>query len=243
MRTASEIFSAASTLLLDDGYVHWSLPELCQWLNFGLDAITLQKPSASAVTETLRMARGVRQNVPDGFTALLRPVRNIRTDNTDRLPRRRITVVSSEALSTVKPDWDDEISVRFEDQVKHVLFDEANPKTFYVYPGNDGTGAIEAVLAKIPDKIRPDGDFTRLESYEIPIPLDETYHDALIDYVMYRAYSKDAQFAGSAQRAVLHYQQFANALGIKVRVEANTSPNIKPGVPFAASGVDQTGGP
>lgn len=239
MRTAQDILQAASTLLLDEGYVHWTLPELCTWLNFGLDAITLQKPSASAVTVNVPLSRGTLQTIPAGNVCILRPVRNVDGPSSDRMPRKRITVVDEPSLSAMNPAWDDERTCRYQQQVKHVLFDEAAPKSFYVYPGNDGTGLVEMVLSAIPAKVKPTGHEDDLASYDTQLPLDETYHDALVDYVMYRAYSKDAQFAGTAQRASLHYQQFANSLGIKVVVEARTSPNAKSRVAPAAGGVDQ----
>lgn len=239
MRTAQDILEAASGLLLDEGFVHWTLPELCRWLNFGLDAITLQKPSASAVTVDVPLVRGTLQALPEGYASILRPVRNARSEASDRMPRKRLTVVDEASLSAMNPAWDDEITCRYQQQAKHVLFDESSPKTFYVYPGNDGTGAVEMVLSAIPDKISPSGFPDDIASYDVPLPLDDTYHDALLDYVMYRAYSKDSQFAGSAQRAALHYQQFANSLGIKVRVEVNTSPNARARVAPAASGVVQ----
>ena len=241
MRTAQDILEAASGLLLDEGFVHWTLPELCRWLNFGLDAITLQKPSASAVTTGVPLVRGTLQTLPDGYASILRPVRNIAGPKADRMPRKRLTVVDEPSLSAMNPAWDDEITCRYQQQAKHVLFDEASPKTFYVYPGNDGTGVVEMVLSAIPAKVTPSGIEDDIASYDMPIALDETYHDALVDYVMYRAYSKDAQFAGAQNRAALHYQQFANSLGIKVSAEANTSPNAKSRVAPAASGVVQGG--
>lgn len=241
MRTAQDILTNASLLLTDEGFVHWTLPDLCTWLNYGLDAITLQKPSASAQTVNVELVRGTLQTLPDGYVSILRPIRNMRGQNADREPRRRLTVVSEQSLTGFNPSWDDEYSVPYRQQAKHFIFDEANPKAFYVYPGNDGTGVIEMVLSAIPTKITATGDVNKAESYATPIPLDETYHDALLDYVLYRAWAKDGQYAGSAQRAVLHYQQFASALGIKVSVEANTSPNTRTGVPQAASGITQQG--
>lgn len=241
MRTAQDILTSASDILLDAGFVHWTLPELVRWLNLGLDAITLQKPSASATTVEVPLVRGTKQTLPDGYVSILRPIRNVRGANADREPRKRITVVSEQSLSQYNPGWDDEFSVPYRQQAKHFIFDEANPKSYYVYPGNDGTGVLEMVLSAIPDKIAPTGDANKLESYATPLPLDETYHDAVLDYTLYRAWSKDAQFAGAAQRAALHYQQFANSLGIKVTVEANTSPNTRTGVAQAASGIQQQG--
>ena len=41
---------------------------------------------------------------------------------------------------------------------------------------------------------------------------------------MYRSYQKDSEFAGNAQRAMMHYQSFANALGVKTQADGATTP-------------------
>lgn len=244
MFTARDVFEKAGILLNDTGNLstrRWPLAELCGWLNDGLKAIVIQKPSASAVNVSLPLVRGTLQTIPDGYVSILRPVRNVRAERSDRQPRKTISVVSDEQLSNLNPAWHDEYSVRYMQQVKHFVFDEANPRAFYVYPGNDGTGAIEAVLCAEPKLIQPkDGvNPTDLAAYEVEVPIEDIYSGVLLDYVLYRARSKDAQESGNATRAALHYQQFANALGIKINVEANTSPNAKSGVPHGAAGVMQ----
>lgn len=247
MFTARDVFEKVGILLNDTGQFtsvrRWPLPELCGWLNDGIGAIVLQKPSATAKSVTLPLVRGTLQSIPDGYISILRPVRNMKSPSSDRQPRRTISVVAEEQLSSLNPTWHDEYSVRYSQQVKHFIFDEANPRAFYVYPGNDGAGAVELVLCAALIKIEPI-DPTKadeLASYDVNIPLEDIYSGVLLDYVIYRARSKDAQESGSATRAALHYQQFANALGIKINVEANTSPNVKSGVPYAAAGVVQTG--
>lgn len=244
MFTARDIFDKAGILLNDTGEYgarRWPLPELCGWLNDGLKAIVIQKPNASAKTVTLSLVEGTLQSIPAGYVSILRPVRNIRAEQSDRQPRRTISVVAEEQLNQLNPAWHDEYSVRYAQQVKHFIFDEVNPYVFYVYPGNDGTGAIEAVLCAEPATVSAiDGiDVNDLDAYNTAVQMEDIYSGILLDYVMYRAKSKDMQDAGSATRAALHYQQFANALGIKINVEANTSPNVKTGVPYGAAGVVQ----
>lgn len=245
MYTARELFEKAGILLNDTGQFtttrRWPLSELCGWLNDGLGAIVNQKPSATAKTVTLPLVKGTLQSIPDGYISVLRPVRNMRTVSSDRKPRRNITVVPDDQLSALNSTWHDEYSVRYTQQAKHLIFDEANPRAYYVYPGNDGTGSIELVLCAAPVKLAPSDPSKPedLASYEFPLPLDDIYFGVLLDYVLYRARSKDTQDAGSTTRAALHYQQFANGLGIRINVEANTSPNVKSGVPHSAGGVVQ----
>lgn len=241
MKTAKELFDRAGVLLLDEGYVRWDLPELLKWLNDGLLSIVTQKPSATAVTVTLPLAEGTLQSVPEKYNSIMRVVRNVRGENSDRLPRKIVSVVGVDALDAVNPSWHDPDSVRFKQQAKHIVFDEANPRSFYVYPGNDGTGYIEAVLSEIPQVIAltDSADADSLDSYDIPLGINEIYSNALLYFVLHRAYAKDAQVASAAARAAAWYQQYANELGIQVTVETNMSPNVKSGVGRGAVGVTQ----
>ena len=56
------------------------------------------------------------------------------------------------------------------------------------------------------------------------ITLDDIYANAILDYMLYRAYQKDSEYAGNAERSMMHYQSFANALGIKSRADAAIDP-------------------
>lgn len=236
---AKDLLERAGILLLDEGYVRWEVSELAKWLNDGLLAIVTQKPSATATTVTLPLAEGTLQELPAAYNSILRPVRNVRGENSDRLPRKIITVVGVETINALRPDWHDSASVRYSQQVKHFIFDEANPRAFYVYPGNDGTGYIEAVLSAMPQPVVPTDDPLELDSYDVAIGITDIYFNALLYFVLHRAYAKDAQVAGAAARAAAYYQQYANELGIQVTVETNMSPNVKQGVGSGAVGVTQ----
>lgn len=237
MRLVSEILDRARTIIQDETNVRWSLRELLMWLNDGIMVISDLKPSSVAKTVAVPLASGTLQAIPTGYASILRPVRNVRTDSADRKPRRIVTIVSEASLNALNPAWHDEYAVRHVQQAQHFLFDESNPKAFYVYPGNDGTGALEMVLAAIPTPVTVTGDAENLENYAITYPLDPTFGPPLLDYVLFRAYTKDAQFVGSAQRAALYMQQFATALGVKVQTAASSSPNAKAGIGQTSPGV------
>ena len=56
------------------------------------------------------------------------------------------------------------------------------------------------------------------------ISLDDLYANPILDFMLYRAYQKDSEFAGDVQRYSGYLQSFQNALGIKNQVDAGTSP-------------------
>lgn len=232
---ASETMARARTIMQDETSVRWPLPELCGWLNDGLREIAAVKPSAFGRTEDLPLVAGVKQTLPAAFARMLRPVSNAEFEGADRAPRTVVTVIDQALLDATVPDWHSER--RKKQQVRHVMFDEANPRSFYVYPSNDGTGRLRAVVSVQPVPVAPTGAANLLASYAVQVPLDDTYANALLDYILYRSFSKDAQFAGAVQRAALHFQQFANAMGVQVGTDTNMSPNRKPRVASAAPGV------
>lgn len=229
---ASDVLTRAQDILQDVMAVRWPFPELCRWLNDGQRDAVVQKPSANSKTAALQIAAGPLQELGAQYVALLRPVRNLEAG----IFGRAVTVVSKDLMDAQAPNW---YAQRPAKVVKHLMFDEANPRTFYVYPPNDGNGLMETVVSVLPPVIAATGNEELPESYRVELALRDEYMSAMVDYVLYRAYSKDSQVAAAASRAQLHYQLYAGALGIKLNVETTMSPNIKAGVARAAGGVEQ----
>lgn len=228
MLKANSLLKTAGDQLLDAKYTRWTLTELAGHLNDGLREITVQKPTATAQNIVVSLQRGTLQKLPDNYQQFLRAVRNVTVGDDDlRIGGPIITTAQRAILDAQNPYWHDEHAVPARQFVRHFIFDETDPMTFYVYPPNDGTGTIEAVVSKIPDKVEATGNPEELASYDVVVDIKETYANALLDYVLYRAHAKDSQNAGNAQRAALHYQQFANSLGIRMTNEINLSPNVK----------------
>ena len=63
---------------------------------------------------------------------------------------------------------------------------------FYLYPGVAGNAYVEIVYSKNPTSIGANTDL---------IQVDDIFANALINFVLYRAYLKDGEFAGNQQRA------------------------------------------
>ncbi|CAM8654997.1 DUF6682 family protein [Sphingobium cupriresistens] len=234
---AYEIMDRAQRLIQDATNVRWPLVELLIWLNDAQREIVLQKPSALSVSRVLALQTGTWQKLPDDALSLLKIIRNVTAVSGEgaRTGGRAIRIISRDILDSQQPDWHTSDSTHFSAIVKHYIYDEEDTKSFYVFPGNAGTGKVEAVLSVEPSPIviAEDDEPESIESYDIEIGLPAIYGNAILDYVCYRCYSKDAQYTGNMQRAVAHYQQFANSLGIKVNQEALNSPNADAGIKTA----------
>lgn len=226
---ASEIMDRASRILLDDDYTRWTMTELAEWLTDALREVAMQVPTATARNMVLNLVEGTFQTLPASCQQLLRVVRNVDVVGDNRVGKGVVTIVDRNALDAQNPNWHDGNYVRFKPYARHFIFDETDPLTFYVWPGNDGTGHLEAVVSVVPNAVKAaaGADPEDINSYDTELDILDVYSNLILDYTLYRSYCKDAQNAGAAQRAALFYQQFAQALGIKTNASMVNSPNYK----------------
>lgn len=223
---AKDLLNDAQTLLQDTGAKRWSLVGLTRALNDGLLEICMIKPSACAETVVLDLVEGTLQSLEEGQSQFLRVVRNITSAAgvTPVVGGRIISVIEQAALDTQIPNWHDTNVVPFGKTVAHIVFDELNPRSFYVYPGNDGTGRIEAMLAVEPSMVSLPADPTDVDNYTDEIDISPVYKSALLDFMLYRSYAMDMQVAGGAQRASMYLQSFNQKLGLRAQSEAVANP-------------------
>lgn len=202
---ASEIINRATLILQDETNIRWTRPELLGWVNDAQREIVVHRPAASSINTTLTLAPGSRQELPPAGIQLLDVIRNVNG--------RAVRIVSRNILDAQQPDWHQH---RQDVAIKHFMFDDRSPRNFYVYPPAAQGAKLEVSYSTAPV------DATTESSQ---LSLNDIYANAILDFVLYRAYTKDADFAGNAARAESHYQKFASAVGIKQQGDAVVSPN------------------
>lgn len=225
---AKDVILSASGTLQDAGAVRWPLTELLRYLNEGVREIVRLKPNASAATVEIELSAGPYQTLAAGHYLLIRAIRNLTSDAeaTPRVGGKSITPVVREILDATIPGWQNPSVLPYAKAVDHIVQDMADPRVFYVIPGNDGTGLIEAVVSVMPDKIEQPGSPLDIESYDdLTVELPDEYEAILVNYVLYKAFAKDMSLAGSASRSNTHYQMFTSALGVSVQVEGVANVN------------------
>jgi hypothetical protein len=202
--TVAATLARAATLLQDVSNIRWPQAELLDWLNDGQRDIVLKKPNASVKNSALPLQAGTKQSLPADGVQLIDIVRN--------LPGEAIRLVSREILDAQVPNWH---SSTASSSVKHYCYSELDLKNFYVWPPNNGNGTVELIYSAAPANASLNG----------VISVDDIYQSVLLDYILYRAWSKDAEYASDPARAAAHYAAFVNALGSKAQVEMGASPN------------------
>lgn len=204
--TASSILTKASVLLLDVARTRWSEAELLGWLNAGQREIVLQRPEAYVVTRNVPLVAGTRQTIPEDAVRLVKVVRNT--------GGRAVSLVNPDMLDAEDPDWHTGTASA---TVIHYLYDQHDQHVYYVYPPNTGGGRVEAALSAAPPDVASAGNV---------ISIDDIYANALLDYVLYRAMAKDSGSSANLSRATLYYQAFGSSLGLKVKADTVSNPNV-----------------
>lgn len=212
------LVSRAQVILQDPSGIRWATTELIGWLNDAQLEIVLLKPDAGAKTATVALVTGTKQTIPADGNRLLRVMRNM-SALVDGLGKRAVRAVERESLDSSVPNWHDPMTTgdaAHANTVKHFCFDEQNPRSFYVYPGSKNTSTwLEIVYAANPTVV------TAGENISIP----DIYANAIVDYMLARAYMKESDFSAQASRADMHYKLFMTSVTGKAQGDTNSTPN------------------
>ena len=216
--TAQNVIDRVNDTLQDTTNVRWPTTELLRYLNDAQREIVLLRPDASVTTAAVALtANETKQSLPTSGVRLLDVTRNMGTAGST--PGVAIRLISREVLDTQVNTWHSDTGQTI---IKHYVFDPRNPKVFYVYPRVHASTAVyvELVYSSSPTDVAAIGN---------TITLDDIYANAMIDFMLYRAYSKDAEYAANASYASQHYQSFLTSLGLKGKTDDNVNPNQRLG--------------
>lgn len=216
--TVQSVIDRVQAILQDTTGIRWPVTtELVLFINDAQREIALLKPDATAVNETVTLATGTKQAIPAAGNRLLRVVRNMSAAS-GGTGARSIRLVSRDILDSHTPSWHDPLvtgDAAHTNIVKHYVYDEQNPRNFYVYPGVSGDAYIEIVYSANPSTVTQSGNLS----------VPDIFANAVADYTLFRAYTKDAEYAGNSQRASTHYSLFINSITGKAQIDAISSPN------------------
>lgn len=210
----SGLIRRAQRILQDVLGTRWDEPELLDWFNDGRRELAVIKPAEFAVRLPVALTEGTLQQLPPEAFQLLRVDCNLLSVS-PRQPGRALTIVERRVMNTMHPRWQEDEAFPFESQARHYVYDDTEPTTFHVFPGNDGTGVVEVSVAVLP------ADATAVTA---PIGVRDIYANALMDYMLYRAFAKDSDHPRNAERSGAHYAAFTSAVGTKNMVEVAVTP-------------------
>lgn len=206
-----DLIDRAEQILQDTTNVRWGQQELLDHLNDAQREIVLFRPDANPVNESFTLAQSSKQTLPSAALRLIDVYKNA-SPNTDP-----ITNIERKVLDDQVSDWHASTGTT----VSHYVYDPLDPKTFYVYPSPSGGGHTAMIVySSSPTNI----SIANFSTTTTTITLDDVYANAILDYMLYRAYLKDTEYAGDINRANNHLQSFQQSLGIKAQVDQGSTP-------------------
>lgn len=207
-----DIIDRAEEILQDISNVRWSQQTLLDYFNDAQREIVLFRPDAKTVNTSFTLtANSAKQTLPNSGLRLISIYRNSSPTT------KPITNIEKRVLDDQIEDWHGTTAT----SIEHYVYDPLDPKVFYIYPHTTASDAsIEIVYSSAPTDITI-GNFTTDTTV---IGLDDIYANAILDFILYRAYQRDTEYAGDLQRSGVYSQSFQNAIGIKNQVDAGSTP-------------------
>ena len=215
--SAQSIVHRVVDILQDTTSVRWPVPELVRYLNDGQREVVLYRPDATIKSATVTCVAGAKQALPSDGAKLIDVIRNSASGGTNKAVR----LVAREVLDAQIPNW---YGFSGELDVVHYTYDPRDPKTFFVYPPALTTTRVDITYSAFPTDVTEPADGSTYDDVAGNMDLPDIYGNVVTDYILYRAYSKDSEYAGNAQRAQAHYGAFANALNIEVQGTTGVAP-------------------
>jgi hypothetical protein len=201
-----EVIGRAVVLLGDESSVRWKRVELQNYLNDGYKAILHLRPDANALTAVVTLVAGIYQAPTlTGLIRILDVQRNVAATST----KEAVSAMDKKVLDSMVPGWPMSTgSVN----VSHWMPDAMTPTKFLVYPPATALSQVDVLYSAIPtphalseSQLDPAGADTTV------ININDSFVPALVDYILYRAHSKDST-ASSIPKAQASMAAFMEGL-------------------------------
>jgi hypothetical protein len=207
---AKRILDKCAFLLHDIANIRWTRAELLSWLNDGQRQIVVIAPASTNTTENVNLVSGARQTLPTGGWLLLEVNCNVEATGLGRTVR----LVSKELLEGFNPNWRKATPTK---EATNYIYSLQDQQVYWVYPPNNGTGVLQINYSKNP---------TDATTEDATISVLDIYETILVDYIMYRACSKDADYAPGLNLAAGYWSAFTAGLNLKTKAEEENNPNL-----------------
>lgn len=199
MQTIQDLLATVSRELTDEGPLRrWTQDDLVKYYNSAVAALATYRPDIFATTKTVTCVAGTRQALPVGARRLIEVERNTMG--------RKLRYCERGVLDDMDPDW---MRSTGSTEAEAYSYDETNPSVFWLYPGVAANTQVDVVASVMPEQVS-------VAQISQPLPLDQAFYTPCMDWIIYRAYMRDADDTANSMRGQMHLQAFAQYLGIKI---------------------------
>lgn len=202
-----DVIERAEIITQDKTSVRWPKAEWLTWYNDAILFVVNRRPDKAVKNATfIADSTNSKQTLPSDALSLFTVTRNV----TSGKPIRQL---SRNQLDDQYNDWHSHTAA----DVDHFIYDPRDPTHFYIYPRPVGVShALEIIYPYAPSAVV----IANFETDTAVIGVDDSFVNPIIDFMLYRAYSKDADYAANGQRAMNHMQAAEAGLGLKTQVDA-----------------------
>ena len=212
---AKDIIRRVVETLQDPTSIRWPVPELVRYLNDGQREIKLHRPDTVRQTGDIPLVAGSRQTLPTNADKLIEIWHN-------KASRRAVQMVDRRILDDQSPGWH---ALTGTTEVLHYTYDPRVPTEFFVYPPAAAGATLVGAYSVNPADVAEPADGSLYTAVAGNVAVIDALVNGLQDYILYRAYTKDSEYAGNGARAQAHYTAFANALGLEVKGTMGVMPS------------------
>lgn len=213
---AKDVIQRGVVTTQDTTSIRWPVGEWVRYLNDGQREIMLHRPDAFNKSAVIDCVAGTKQALPADGAKLIDVQRNSTVAS-----KRAVRICSREILDAQMPNWH---NIAGAAEIVHFMYDPREPKAFWVYPPATIAAKLEINYSATPTDIAEPAAGSEYTAVVGNISVADIYANALLDYMLYRGYQKDADYAGNAARAQAHYAAFATALGIELKATLSAAP-------------------
>lgn len=189
--------------------------ELLPLANAAQKAICIHKPSAYVKNTSLSLASGAKQSVPSDGTAVADVQHNLGSDGST--VGRAITIVDRATLTAIDPTW----MTATGSAVEHYVYDQRDPKVFFVYPRPSGAWYVSLAYPAIPADIASGA----IDSGAISV--DDVYDTAIHDFIVGYALLKNSK-SGDTGKSAFYLDRFERMTGIAIQRQQAFQPLDQP---------------
>ena len=209
---ASELFRAAGDELNDlqpgEEHVRWTLVDLADYLTGAVAQMAALKPTLFTSFVPLRLSPGAVQSVPGAYTELIDVLYNLDANGVQT--ERVVLGDFSAARAFNRPACGSEPYL-----VRTVSIHPDNDTYYYVDPPVPNVPPYPAVWALV--RLAPTVIIAPTDAVVMANTTPETYREALLDWMLYRAFGRDTESTESFQKSQAHYKAFYQFLGVPPR--------------------------
>lgn len=198
--TVLSILREVQQILQDESGIRWPAPELAEHLNDGQREVASLRPDMMTTAAALALVAGAKQALPSNCSKLIEIPRNTSGKSVRQIDRNM--------LDAIEPSWYTRNQVV---TIDHFTHDPRDPLVFYVYPPAAVGASLDLIYSALPTDVAvPSGPAWTTATGNISV--NDIFKNALLNWCLFRAYSKDAEFGGNATSAAAFYQLFRSAL-------------------------------